>query len=83
MEDVGSNVTSVAAVQFFSFAKLDNAIALLHPNWPENIFGKVSFFRSEFLLLPIIAFSPLLFLFRTKIKKKEHSTVLFFILLCR
>jgi len=45
---------------FFSFAKLENSISLLHPNWPENIFGRVHFMRPEFIVIPILAFSSLL-----------------------
>ena len=68
--------TSVASLQFFSFATFENSLGLLHPNWPENIFGKVAFMKPEFLLLPLLAFSSLLFL--TKDVKKN---ILFFALL--
>lgn len=44
--------------KFLSFATLANTISLLHPNWPENIFGKIDFMRPEFLLIPIIVFPP-------------------------
>ncbi len=47
--------------KFFSFGNFSNGISLLHPNWPENIFGKVYFLKPEFLIVPIIAFSSLLF----------------------
>lgn len=56
---IGENV--VNSLRFFSFANFSDALSLLHPNWPENIFGKTYFLRVEFLLLPILAFSPLLF----------------------
>jgi len=56
-----SEVTS-AAVTYLSFATFSQTLSLLHPNWPENIFGKVYFMRPEFLVLPILAFSSLLFL---------------------
>lgn len=72
-------------VKFFSFATISNTIGFLQPNWPENIFGKVSFMKPEFLLLPIVAFSSLLFLpHRSKTDKKdlkEKQTVLFFAVL--
>lgn len=61
---------NVSGFKFFSFAKLENSISLLHPNWPENIFGKVYFLRPEFLIFPIIAFFPLLF--------KKNRIILFF-----
>ena len=64
---------SIPGVKFFSFALFENSFSLLHPNWPENIFGKTYFMRPEFLLLPIIAFSSLLF--------KINKTILFFAIL--
>lgn len=45
---------------FYSFASFSNALSVLHPNWPENVFGKVSFFRPEFLFIPLIAFAGFL-----------------------
>jgi len=67
IENLEEVYINVSAVDFFSFAKFENAISLLHPNWPENIFGKVGFQRSEFMLLPILAFSSLLFSKKPKI----------------
>lgn len=61
LEQLGENYTTVESVRFFSFAKFENTISLLHPNWPENIFGKTYFQRPEFLILPILAFLSLLF----------------------
>ncbi|KKQ34980.1 MAG: hypothetical protein US51_C0020G0006 [Microgenomates group bacterium GW2011_GWA2_37_6] len=66
-----SSYTSLPGVKFLSFADLSNSLSLLHPNWPENIFGKIYFQKPEFLLLPILAFSSLLF----KVKKE----ILFFV----
>lgn len=63
---MGNAYTSINAVKFLSFAKFENTFSLLHPNWPENIFGKVYFMRPEFLLYPILAFSGLLFIKREK-----------------
>lgn len=61
LQQLGDMYTSVGSVKFFSFAFLENSISLLHPNWPENLFGKVYFMRPEFLLIPVVAFSFLLF----------------------
>lgn len=61
-------------VEFLSFANFSNAFSLLHANWPENIFGKIYFFRSEFLIIPILAYSSLFFI-------KKNKNVLFFSLL--
>lgn len=61
IEQFGNEFSSQDAVKFFSFANLENSISLLHPNFPENIFGKTYFLKPEFLLLPILAFSSLLF----------------------
>ncbi len=77
-QQLGSAYNSTEAVKFFSFAKLEDAIGLLHPNWPENIFGKVEFLKSEFLFLPILAFGSLLFI---KKEAKEKKYILFFAIL--
>jgi hypothetical protein len=77
---LGSAYTSPASVKFLSFAQLENTIGLLHPNWPENIFGKVGFMRPEFLLLPLIVFSSLLFLNQKGMKVLEKKKILFFAL---
>ena len=77
---LGAAYTSVGAVQYFSFAKFENAITLLHPNWPENIFGKVYFMRPEFLILPILAFMSLFFIKRKEVSR-EKTFILFFALL--
>ena len=81
LDQFGPAYTSVDAVRFFSFAKFENTIALLHPNWPENIFGKTYFLRPEFLLLPIVAFSSLLLISNQTIKQSSNRNVLFFSLL--
>lgn len=67
--------TSVGIVKFLSFATFENTISILHPNWPENIFGKIGFMRPEFILIPILAFSALLF------KKEKRILSLSFIAL--
>lgn len=54
-------------VSFLSFANFENTLSLLHPNWPDNIFGKTGFMKSEFILIPILAFSSLLFARNRKI----------------
>jgi hypothetical protein len=63
----GNSGVSSGFVKFLSFASFENAISLLHPNWPENIFGKIGFMKSEFILIPILAFSSLLFVRSRKI----------------
>lgn len=60
---------NASSASFFSFAFLENSLSLLHPNWPENIFGKVYFMKPEFLLIPILTYSSLLFV-DIKNKKK-------------
>ncbi|MGI8420336.1 MAG: hypothetical protein ACR2LN_06895 [Candidatus Levyibacteriota bacterium] len=75
--DVSYNSTN--AVSFFSFARFENTISLLHPNWPENIFGKVSFMKPEFLIIPLLAFTSLLFI--SKKKKDESNFVIYFALI--
>lgn len=67
---------SALEVIFLSFANFSNTISLLHPNWPENIFGKIYFMRPEFLLLPILAFASLLFV--EKNNKKDAKIIIFY-----
>jgi len=71
---MGEPFTSPGMLQFLSFADLPHAIALLHPNWPENLFGKVYFLQPEFLIIPILAFAAL-FLIR-ELKTKKHIVFL-------
>ncbi len=61
---------SGATVSFLSFALLENTISLLHPNWPQNIFGKVYFMKPEYLIIPIIAYLPIV-LGKSKEVRKE------------
>lgn len=71
-------------VEFLSFAQFSNSFSLLHPNWPENIFGKIYFMRWEFLIIPIIAYGGLLFTRQTRSatnEKRIDTNILFFALL--
>lgn len=45
---------------FLSWAEFSKTISLLHPNWPENIFGFTHFMRPEFLFTPTIVYLSLL-----------------------
>lgn len=77
---LGEEYTSAGMLKFLSVADFSHAFALLHPNWPENLFGKVYFLQPEFLLLPLIAFGSLLSIStRTKISNDKH--ILYFALL--
>ncbi|HUQ85186.1 MAG TPA: hypothetical protein VM077_02580 [Candidatus Limnocylindrales bacterium] len=80
VNDLGTAYSSTDAVKYFSFAKLENTISLLHPNWPENIFGKVYFMKAEFLLLPILAYSSLFFVSKNK-DSRTKNYILYFALL--
>ncbi len=75
LETLGDAYTSTGVVKFLSFAKFENTISLLHPNWPDNIFGKEYFMRPEFLLIPIIAFTCLILLKRTE--KNKNLLIIF------
>lgn len=66
---IGQNIAS--SLRFYSFANFSHSLAFLHPNWPENIFGKTYFLRAEYLLLPVMAFVPLVF--RIKVENKGQS----------
>lgn len=78
IKQLGVDYSSVGIVKFLSFAKLENSIGLMHPYWPENIFGKMGFMKPEFLILPLLAFSSLLFI---KKESKPYKYVLFFTIL--
>lgn len=69
--NLGSEYSSIDAVRFFSFAKLENTMGLLHPNWPTNIFGMTAFFKGSFLILPMIAFASLIRLPKETTTKKN------------
>ena len=74
-EAYSAGLSSSDWLSFLSFAKFENSLSLLHPNWPENIFGKISFMRWEFLIIPIIAYASLLFTGRTRrATNKERIT---------
>ena len=74
IESLGSAYSSIASVKFFSFGDFSHALALLHPNWPENMFGKVYFLQPEFLLIPLLALSSLFFI---KQKSDNRKMILF------
>ena len=76
---LGSEFVSVGIINFLSFAKLENTVSLLQPNWPENIFGKTYFMKPEFLLLPILAFSSLFFV-KGETKKNRELILVFTII---
>ncbi len=81
-ESLGSAYTTFAAVKYFSFADFSHSLSLLHPNWPENIFGKIYFLQPEFLLIPILAFSSLLFVNVSKLEPRNSKlTITFFAIL--
>src|SRR3990167_4991382 len=79
---LNSAYTNTGIISFLSVAKLEDTMSLLHPNWPENIFGKVYFMRPEFLLIPILAFISL-FLLKSKatIEQLSNRTIVFLSLL--
>jgi hypothetical protein len=73
--DLGAAYTSTEAVKYFSFGQIEHTVSLLHPYWPENIFGLVHFLNPIYLVLPFLAFSSLLFLQSHKVYRK---LILFF-----
>lgn len=85
LQQLGFAYTTTTAVQFFSFAKFENALGLLHPNWPENIFGLTHFMQPEFIVLPILAFGSLLCIKKQKTdtnqQKMQEMYVVYFALL--
>ena len=77
VEQLGQGYATVALLKYFSFAKLENTLSLLHPHWPENLFGKTYFMRPEFLLLPILAYAGLLFI-KSKKNNTKNGLIIFF-----
>lgn len=69
------------AVKFLSFASFSQTLSLLHPNWTENIFGKVYFMRPEFLIIPLIAFFSLLFMRHRQNAESTGQKTGYFVLL--
>jgi hypothetical protein len=76
-EELGVGKNIFESLRFFSFAKFSDSISFLHPNWPENIFGKTFFFRPEFLLIPLLAFLPLTLL-RENLNSSLRFHIIFF-----
>ena len=72
-ESFSLGLTFLGWAEFLSFADFSNSLSLLHPNWPENLFGKTYFMRPEFLVIPILAFASLLFIKDSKSKTQNKS----------
>ncbi len=47
-------------VDFLSFSSLPHSLLLLQPHWYQNVFGKLTTPRPEFVLIPFLVFSTLL-----------------------
>lgn len=76
--------TSIDALSYFSVARFPQAFSLLHPNWPENIFGKVYLMQAEFLLISIISFLSLYFISSHNLQKSkitQRVPIVFFALI--
>ena len=69
--------THPGMLTFLSVADFSHALSLLHPNWPENLFGKVYFLQPEFLVLPLLAFSSLAWAGQKAISNKQPNRLLF------
>lgn len=67
-------------LNFLSFADFSNAISLLHPFWPSNVFGVVSFLKPEFLFIPCMAYASLLIFYKRNSNVQVKQIVSFFTL---
>ena len=67
--NLSGEYTGPGMLKFLSFADFSHTLTLLHPNWPENLFGKVYFLQPEFLVIPFLAFVSLVCIRQTKNKK--------------
>jgi hypothetical protein len=54
-----SNYTSTSSLEFFSFARFAHSLTWSHPNYPENIFGKVNEISAFSLFFPVIVFAAI------------------------
>lgn len=52
------NYTRVSQATFLGFTEFKHAVFLSQPNWYKNIFGVVQPVSKEFVLIPILAFLP-------------------------
>lgn len=51
----------LAQVDFLSFSSIGHSIFLQQPHWYQNVFGRISQIKFEFILIPLIVFlSPIL-----------------------
>jgi hypothetical protein len=78
--------TNAGMLKFLSVADFSHALSLLHPNWPENLFGKVYFLQPEFLMLPVLSFGALFFFNKTnpptpRLRRASRTNIIFFALL--
>lgn len=77
--ELGASYSTTEAVRYLSFARLEQTLSLLHPNWPENIFGKIYFMKPEFLLIPIVAFASLFFINnKQNMENQKHKKYIIF-----
>lgn len=77
VDTLGSEFTNPGMLRFLSFADFSHALGLLHPNWPENLFGKIYFMQPEFLIIPLLAFSSLAWGRQKAINNKQPNRLLF------
>lgn len=75
----GDSYTGSGILSFLSSADFSHALSLLHPNWPENLFGKVYFMQPEFLVIPILVYASLFAVTALK-KPKNHRVIICFAL---
>lgn len=75
---LGQDFINPGMLKFLSVADFPHALSLLHPNWPENLFGKVYFLQPEFLVVPVLAFWSLFYL---KSNSDNRLRIIFFALL--
>lgn len=75
----GQEYAGGGMVTYLSVADFAHSLSFLHPNWPENLFGKVYFMQAEFLVFPILSFVSLLFLRGRRVDERE-KTILFFVI---
>lgn len=68
-------------ISFLSFSSLQDSILLQQPHWPQNVFGRISNPRPEFMLIPLLVFSSLILIKKNKQSSSADKIVGFWLLI--
>ena len=79
---LSANFSRLTETSFLSFATWKHTLLLLQPHWHNNVFGKVTDLKIEFVLIPILAFlAPVLVKMNpSSLKLRRFKEIIFWIL---